>query len=342
MSTVRLLCSYASITAILALSAWMTIASFPLIGRAEVKPAVPQAQSNTPEPQLGYAVNRPPVSYPAEALRKKIEGQVVVELTFNANGDITDSRVLSGPEELRKAGLESALRGKYNINVARTLQVIIDFKLPPAGQRSTVPAPAPNSAPGAVPGVRGVLSVGPQLVPPSPFTGVLETINISGLEGSDLAQMQQRLQQFQGRPVTGDLFNQVIQAARSVPVSVPYQGINPTSTRSNNTALVVSFSNIPIRVRVGGNVVASNLIQRVDPVYPDSAKDARIQGVVVLEAEISKEGKVENLRVITGHPLLIQAAIDAVKQWEYRPIMLNGAAVDVVTTVSVNFAFPPQ
>jgi len=76
----------------------------------------------------------------------------------------------------------------------------------------------------------------------------------------------------------------------------------------------------------------------VDPVYPALAKQAKIQGVVVLETEISQEGKVENLRVMTGHPLLIQAAIEAVKQWEYRPVMLNGEAVGVVSTVTLNFA----
>jgi len=92
------------------------------------------------------------------------------------------------------------------------------------------------------------------------------------------------------------------------------------------------------RLRIGGNVLAANLISKVDPVYPALAKQAKIQGVVVLETEISQEGKVENLRVMTGHPLLIQAAIEAVKQWEYRPVMLNGEAVGVVSTVTLNFA----
>jgi periplasmic protein TonB len=93
------------------------------------------------------------------------------------------------------------------------------------------------------------------------------------------------------------------------------------------------------RVRVGGNVIAANLVSQVKPVYPPLAKQARIQGVVVLEAEISKEGTIENLKVITGHPLLIQAAIDAVKQWRYKPTMLNSEPVPVVTTITVNFAF---
>ena len=66
---------------------------------------------------------------------------------------------------------------------------------------------------------------------------------------------------------------------------------------------------------------------------------APARGVVVLEAEISKEGTIDNLKVITGHPLLIQAAIDAVKQWRYKPTMLNNEPVPVVTTITVNFAF---
>jgi periplasmic protein TonB len=93
----------------------------------------------------------------------------------------------------------------------------------------------------------------------------------------------------------------------------------------------------PQRVRVGGNVQQANLIRQVKPPYPPLAKQARIQGVVVLEAIINKQGSVENLRVVNGHPLLIQAALDAVKQWKYKPTLLNGEPVEVVTQVTVNF-----
>jgi len=72
-------------------------------------------------------------------------------------------------------------------------------------------------------------------------------------------------------------------------------------------------------------------------VYPPMAKQARIQGVVRLEAHIGRDGRVLNLKVISGHPLLSPAAIDAVKQWEYKPMVLNGEAVEVFTTVDVNF-----
>jgi TonB family protein len=92
------------------------------------------------------------------------------------------------------------------------------------------------------------------------------------------------------------------------------------------------------RVRVGGNVIAANLLSQVDPVYPESAKQAGMQGVVVLEAEISREGIVDNLTVVSGNPPLTQAAIDAVRQWRYKPTLLNGEAVPVVTTITVNFS----
>ena len=96
----------------------------------------------------------------------------------------------------------------------------------------------------------------------------------------------------------------------------------------------------PQRVRVGSNVIAANLINQVAPVYPESARQAGIQGDVVLEAEISREGLVENLKALSGNPQLAQAARDAVNQWRYKPTMLNGAAVPVITTITVSFPFP--
>jgi protein TonB len=75
----------------------------------------------------------------------------------------------------------------------------------------------------------------------------------------------------------------------------------------------------------------------VKPVYPQIARQTRTQGVVVLEAVISKDGSVDSLRVVSGHLLLTQAALDAVRQWKYRPTMLSGEPVDVITTVTVTF-----
>jgi protein TonB len=90
----------------------------------------------------------------------------------------------------------------------------------------------------------------------------------------------------------------------------------------------------PFRV---SHMELADLVHRVNPTYPPLARQARVQGVVVLEAVINKEGAIESLHVLTGHPLLNQAAVDAVKQWRYRPLMLNGEPTEVITTVTVTF-----
>ena len=95
----------------------------------------------------------------------------------------------------------------------------------------------------------------------------------------------------------------------------------------------------PGAVRVGGDVARGNLINQVRPVYPEPARAARIQGVVLLQTAIDKTGQVVGIAVLSGHPLLIDAAVEAVRQWRYNPILLNGQPVDAVTTVTVNFTF---
>ena len=94
----------------------------------------------------------------------------------------------------------------------------------------------------------------------------------------------------------------------------------------------------PQRVRVSSGVSTGMLIRKVQPAYPPLARQARIQGQVVLQAEISKSGDIINLQLISGHPMLAPAAIEAVKQWKYKPYLLNGEPVEVETTVQVNFS----
>lgn len=85
------------------------------------------------------------------------------------------------------------------------------------------------------------------------------------------------------------------------------------------------------------HVMEGNLMRRIEPVYPAAAKLARLQGTVVLQATISREGKVEEVGVVDGNPILARAAVAAVKQWLYRPYNLNGQPVEVQTQITVNF-----
>ncbi len=90
-------------------------------------------------------------------------------------------------------------------------------------------------------------------------------------------------------------------------------------------------------LRVGGPVVEPTRTKRVSPRYPPEAAEARLQGVVILECTISPGGKVQEVRVVSGDPLLAQAAREAVSQWEYTPTLLDGVPVPVIMTVTVNF-----
>lgn len=95
----------------------------------------------------------------------------------------------------------------------------------------------------------------------------------------------------------------------------------------------------PKRMRVSEGVSAGQLINQVKPVYPNIAKIARVQGTVELSAWISKDGTIERLTVLNGNPMLIAAAVEAVKQWRWRPFKLNGEPIEVETDVSVVFSF---
>jgi protein TonB len=106
----------------------------------------------------------------------------------------------------------------------------------------------------------------------------------------------------------------------------------------SSTPMAVPKIATPQRIRVSGGVVTGLKIHDVLPQYPPMAKIARVQGPVVLAAVIGKDGSIQGLRVVsTASPLLVQAALDAVKQWKYKPYILNGEPVEVDTTVTVNF-----
>ena len=110
-------------------------------------------------------------------------------------------------------------------------------------------------------------------------------------------------------------------------------------------SILTSMTNViapPVRPTIArppmiSHMMEGNLIHKVQPDYPPLARQARIQGAVVLQAVISREGTIENLQVLSGHPMLVHAAIDAVSQWRYRPYVLNGDPIEVETQVTVNF-----
>jgi protein TonB len=105
-----------------------------------------------------------------------------------------------------------------------------------------------------------------------------------------------------------------------------------------NTAAAPKLASLaPQRIRVSQGVTKGQILEKTEPKYPPLARATRIQGEVVLAAVISKTGEIQNLELVSGHPMLVPAAMDAVKQWKYRPFLLNGAPVEVETVITVTF-----
>ena len=108
---------------------------------------------------------------------------------------------------------------------------------------------------------------------------------------------------------------------------------------TSNLAAVPKFIPVaPQRVRISQGVTKGLLIHRVEPAYPPLARAARVQGEVVLSAVIDVNGQITNLQLVSGHPMLVPNAITAVRQWHYKPYLLNGAPVEVETTITVIFS----
>lgn len=110
------------------------------------------------------------------------------------------------------------------------------------------------------------------------------------------------------------------------------------SATSNLSAVPKLVPNTPQRIRISQGVTKGLLIHKEEPVYPSIARAARVQGDVVLSAVIDINGQIQNLQLISGHPMLVPAAIAAVRQWRYKPYLLNGQPVEVETTITVIFS----
>jgi periplasmic protein TonB len=110
------------------------------------------------------------------------------------------------------------------------------------------------------------------------------------------------------------------------------------SSTSSLAAVPKFVPTVPQRIRISQGVTKGLLVHRVEPSYPTLAKAARVQGEVVLTAIISTAGEIENLQLVSGHPMLVPEAIAAVKQWRYKPYLLNGQPVEVETTITVIFS----
>jgi protein TonB len=184
----------------------------------------------------------------------------------------------------------------------------------------------------------------------------IKSIEVTGLSEQSRAELLASLPVHEGDEMNAETRQRATQAAKAFDehLTVMYQmrrtpsgeieaslQISAPGARSDTTVTPLASptpatSSEP-RIRVGANVQAMMIVSKVPPVYPPLAKSARVQGVVRLAAVIEKDGTVQEIHAIEGPPLLVQSAIDAVKQWVYRPTLLNGQPVQVETTMDVNY-----
>ena len=250
-----------------------------------------------------------------------------------------DARALSGPDALRAAALKSVLDWHYSVEKGAPpiVEIAIEFKLPKS---------------------RMVLK------PAAGTIGILQSFDIQGVSAELKEKVLARLTLKVGDSISDESFRSIEETVKGVD---EHLGVIRLQMRENNIRIIVAMRSMnyaavsgviggiigsvgagsvsatasrpaaPGQIRVGGNVQSANLIQQPKPVYPPLAKQARLQGTVRFQVVIAKDGTVKNLQLESGHPLLVGSAQDAVKQWVYRPTLLNGEPVEVLTTVDVNY-----
>jgi TonB family protein len=321
---------YASVLAVMVLLPLVTglvVQALPLRGAAQL------GEPDGAGVQVGESpfklMHRTPIEYPATALNEGISGVIVVDLKLNEKGEVYDASVVSGPPALRAAVLKSVLNWHYDLagetRRPEHFEIAVRFTAPPpaAGQTSSV---APKST-----------------------SLLLKRIDVTGVP----AELRERV--LSAIPVReGERFNPANLPAilHGVAEIDEHNSVSLRDTGPDEAELVIAIpdrrpgavvmANIPIeagakRIRIGGDAEQANLVTKVMPVYPPLAKQARIQGRVILNALIDRQGKVKGLELVSGDPLLADAAVEGVKQWVYRPVLLNGDPVEVITQIDVNF-----
>ncbi len=277
-------------------------------------------------------LHRTGVAYPQDAREKGIGGTVVLSVSVNAKGDVSDAKVISGPEELRKTALSSVLNWHFVTDAkSQPFDVMLFF----------------NAGPAPVAAAKGVAQQPTDSTMAQEIPLTLDTIDMSQLP----AALQERIRALNlprpGDRLMNDRVRQMMLDIRSIDEHVT----STFSARADRLSiqLGIAGANRAVvspakpeslaseRLRVGGNVMATHLITKVPPSYPPAAKQARIQGTVRINAFIGKDGHILELQLVSGHPLFVPPTIEAVKQWVYEPTLLNGNAVEVMTTIDVNF-----
>jgi TonB family protein len=313
--------------------------------------------SGVPNVQLSpvpAVLNRVDPEYPALARQARISGVVRLTVGIATDGSVKSMQVVNGHPLLVPAALEAVREWRFQPPPNETTSMLeVPFTMPPG-----------EAASGAQP---GQTAFGRLVAPPpavsnvqlSPAPAVLNRVDpeypplarqarISGIVrlrvGIATDGSVKSIEVVNGHPLLVPPALESVRQWRFQPpaseitstVEVPFvlpPGDTPSSAQQGKQAA-------PQRIKVGGTVQAANLIRKTDPIYPSQAIAERIEGPVTLQITIDESGQVERTEAIEGNPILAGAAMEAVRQWVYRPTLLNGHPVTVITTVTVPFRLP--
>ena len=310
-------------------------------------------------------MHRSGIMYPPAARSQNLQGTVVIEVTLDAAGNVADLHVVSGPDELRRAVMQSVLGWHFaheGAGVKR--QISVTFKTPqaavlgqsigrPTNSDGSIAAPIGGMVGGGVKG--GIVGGVPGGVRATPSMNMprVKTIEIFGLPDDAKNELMAQLPLHEGDVPTAETLQKMNADIRKfdehltmsimgrsdgteIRISAP-GAVMPRPILSSEPVVRQDAPLPPGRIRQDASQMSARLVSKTAPVYPPLAKQARIQGIVKLQALIGKDGSVQNLTVISGHPLLVLASLDAVRNWVYQPTKLNGDPVEVLTEIDVNF-----
>ena len=315
--------------------------------------------------------------YPLDAEKDKLQGQVVIKVVISETGDVEQAEVESGNPALAQAALRAVKKYKFKPFIRNGKPIKVSTKLPfdfayannikdidPEDAAKATVAQGQNSRAGLSNITSGsepqgdlrleALNQTSALYPTEALKSKIDglvTIRVVISQNGEV----QHVEAISGNSVLSDSAMNAVKewkfktwkSNRYIPVmawatinfdfKLPAENGALSASAPAAPGVIVKSGEVPMRVRVAQGVTAGLCIHKVQPVYPPAAKSARVQGTVVLQAIISKDGTIRDLKVLSGPNELQDAAAGAVQQWRYRPYVVNGEPVEVETTISVVF-----
>jgi len=293
--------------------------------------------------------------YTAEAMRAGIEGTVVLEATIGADGLVSDAVVIRGIPMLDESALAAVRQWVFEPPVEAPVVAPIEMRFTLRKGDSTLQPPPPptrdrgqTQRPPSAVSVRATPAVLREVTPVYPPEAMS-----AGIEGSVEVEMmigaEGKVTHVRVLRSDNPVFDEpALTAARQWLFAKPTEGsvvrtveLFFTLASHSSAGRPLSHPNLfeiePDAVRVGSNIRTPVKLRDVRPEYPPIARSAGVRGMVIVEVLIGRDGRVADARILRSIPLLDQAAVDAVRQWEFRPTLMNGTPVPVIMTVTVNF-----